>query len=94
MEEFSQEEKDKIISALKAKEAMKPCPRCGNTTFSLIDGYFSHFIQPRLGGISIGGPSVPAAVVVCTNCGWLSEHALGVLGLLTGKNEDASEEKK
>ena len=82
MAELSQEERDKIVRALENKGASKPCPRCGNATFSLIGGYFNHFIQVRLGGMKIGGPSVPTAVVACTNCGWLAEHALGALDLL------------
>ncbi len=83
MKELSQEERDKIVEALNKKHATKPCPRCGNNSFSLVGGYFNHFIQLNLSGVSIGGPSVPTVVAVCTNCGWISEHALGALGLLT-----------
>jgi hypothetical protein len=33
-----------------------------------------------------GGQTVPAAAIVCNRCGFLSQHALGALGLLP-KNE-------
>jgi len=98
MEELTQEEKDKIVQALKDKGATRACPRCGEPNFTLIDGYFSHFLQRQLGGMTIGGPSIPTAVVACSRCGWLAEHALGGLGLLPGEPEaeeqDQAQEEK
>ena len=82
MSELSQEQKNKIIKALMDRGARLPCPRCGNQNFTLVDGYFNQPIQKELGGIVLGGPSIPSIVVVCTRCGYLSQHALGVLGLL------------
>ena len=29
-----------------------------------------------------GGPLIPSIIIVCNNCGYLSQHSLGVLGLL------------
>jgi len=85
-----EEQKQKIIKALEERKVILPCPRCGNEHFTLLDGYFNQTIQTELTGIVIGGPSVPSIVVVCTQCGYLSQHALGVLGLLPkqeAKNE-------
>jgi len=93
MENGFWKEKEKIIQALSSKSATRPCPRCGNNSFAILDGYINHFIQSSLGGVTIGGPSVPTAVVVCTNCGWLAEHALGSLGMLPEKKEDPSKER-
>lgn len=93
MDEFSNEQREAIVRALEAKNAKLPCPRCGTREFSLIGGYFNHFVQPQLGGVSIGGPSIPTAVVACNNCGWLSEHALGALGLLPAKEKSEAEAK-
>jgi hypothetical protein len=45
-----------------------------------------------LEGLVLGGPSVPTAVLACNRCGWVAQHALGVLGLLPKKEE--KEEKK
>jgi len=86
---MKEEEKQRIIKALEEHGASLPCPRCGNQQFTLLDGYFNQTIQTELKGMVIGGPSVPSVVVVCTRCGYMSQHALGVLGLLPkegGKN--------
>jgi ribosomal protein S27AE len=81
-DQITQEQKKRIIEALNEKGAKLPCPRCGNESFALLDGYFNHTLQTELKGIIIGGPSVPSVVVTCVRCGFLSQHALGVLGLL------------
>ena len=82
MSELSKKEKDKIVKALRDREARLPCPRCGNQNFSLVDGYFNQPIQRELEGMVLGGPSIPYIAVVCTRCGFLSQHALGALGML------------
>jgi ribosomal protein L37E len=87
MKELSQEQKNKIVKALEERGAKLPCPRCGNNAFTLLDGYFNQTIQTELKGIVIGGPSLPSVVIACNRCGFLSQHALGVLGLLPQKEE-------
>jgi hypothetical protein len=82
MTEFSKEQKQKIVQKLVEKGATLPCPRCGRNHFTLIDGYLAHPLQDELGGLVLGGPTLPSIVVICTNCGFMSQHALGVLGLL------------
>lgn len=83
IKEISQEQKDKIVKALTDRGATKSCPRCGNDKFTLLDGYFNQPIQTDLKGMVLGGPSIPSAVVACNRCGFLSQHALGILGLLS-----------
>ena len=82
MEMLSQAQKDEIIEVLKSRGATLPCPRCSNNDFTLLDGYFNQAIQAELKGMVLGGQSVPSVVVACSRCGYLSQHALGVLGLL------------
>lgn len=79
---MSQEEKNNIVRILQEKGAVMPCPRCGKNQFTLADGYLNNSLQQDLNGITIGGPSIPSVAVVCTNCGYISQHAIGVLGLL------------
>ncbi|MGD9581599.1 MAG: hypothetical protein AB7V50_09520 [Vampirovibrionia bacterium] len=75
--------KREIGQALNAKGVNKPCPLCGNSGFTLLDGFINNTIQDNLSsGLVIGGPSVPTIVLVCNNCGFLSQHALGALNLL------------
>ena len=81
--EFPKETKEKIINALKEKGALNnPCPRCRSKNFTLLDGYLNNQVQMGLGNVFFGGPSVPSVVVVCSQCGYMSQHAIGVLGLL------------
>ena len=87
--EIPTEEKNRIIQALEKAGAILPCPRCGNQTFSLVGGYFNQFVQPKLAGIIIGGPSVPSVAVICDRCGFIAQHALGTLKLLPSKAEVA-----
>ncbi|XQA69534.1 hypothetical protein ACM9XB_18750 [Xanthomonas sacchari] len=76
----------KVADILQAKGVKLPCHRCGTRNFSVIDGYVNYSVQPELsGGIVIGGPTVPAVLVACDNCGALTAHALGALGLLPSK---------
>lgn len=82
MAELPDAQKQEIIAALNKVGAKLPCPRCSNQTFTLLEGYFNQSIQTELGGMVLGGPSVPSVVVVCSRCGWLAQHALGALGLL------------
>jgi len=94
MEDLTQEQKDKIIKALTDRGAKLPCPRCGNDSFTLLDGYFNQIIQTELKGIVLGGRAIPSIVVACNRCGYLSQHALGVLGLLPRDESKKTEEVK
>lgn len=82
MAEISKEQGKRILEALAERKAQLPCPRCGSQGFTLVGGYFNQTIQTELGGMVIGGPSIPSVVVVCNQCGYIAQHALGVLGLL------------
>ena len=77
-----EERKKEIIKALEERGAKLPCPRCGNQQFTLVEGYFNQTVQTELKGFVLGGPAIPSVVVACSKCGFLSQHALGALGLL------------
>jgi ribosomal protein S27AE len=87
MDELTAEQKQAIITALQARGVRLPCPRCGSTNFALLGGYFNQTLQSQLGGLVIGGVSVPSAVTACSQCGFLSQHALGALGLLPAQGQ-------
>lgn len=80
---FTPEIKQKIADVLNQRGAMRPCARCGTDKFILMDGYISPLLQQEPAGIVIGSPNVPMAATACLNCGNMSLHALGVLGLLS-----------
>ena len=75
-------QKKEITDSLEARGVNRPCPRCGNTSFVVLDGYFNDTLQDDLKNMKIGGPSVPSIGVACKNCGFITQHALGVLNLL------------
>ena len=78
---ISQEE---IIKKLNEKKAVLSCHRCGQNNFSVLDGISNISLQQdvNLNMLQIGGPAVPVFLVACNNCGAITPHALGALGLL------------
>jgi uncharacterized Zn finger protein len=82
MEKQRQEE---IIKALQGKGAVGSCPRCSNLQFEVIGEGMITIVPERT--IAWGFPSstrssaVPVILVSCTNCGYIAQHAAGLLGL-------------
>jgi hypothetical protein len=74
------ERSDKIINALNSKGVNKPCPRCGHLHFSVVEETFIP-INHDPNAVVAGGPVVPTVIVACSNCGFVTQHALGALGL-------------
>ena len=67
---------------------------CQNKNFIMADGYFNNNMQTDFGSISIGGPAIPTIGIICDNCGFVSQHAIGVLGLLPKENSKRDEPSK
>lgn len=89
---MNQHERDRIIEVLHEKGVRLPCPRCGTTDFQLADGYFNQPVQTDVSSMQLGGPSIPSVVVVCRNCGYISQHALGALGMLPAMRDTPATE--
>ena len=87
---FSEDKKRDIVNRLAQKGVRSKCPMCRHGQFVLADGYFNHPVQQDLeSGFTIGGPSIPTVAIICKNCGFTSQHAVGVLGLLPVQKEEA-----
>lgn len=81
--EISQYQQQVILQALEAKDVGRPCYRCGNTSHTLHNSLTTLQLQAGTNAnVFVGGPAVPAAIIFCSNCGVISLHALGALGLL------------
>ena len=79
---LSQEEKLKAINKLNEIIPKMSCPMCRTPNFVLADGYFNNTLQSQFNGLAIGGTSIPTVAIICENCGFVSQHALGAIGLL------------
>lgn len=86
---LSAAQKQNTGKALQNAGVRSDCPMCGKNQWVLADGYFNHHIQNQVtGGLVLGGPIIPAAAIICGNCGFISQHALGALGLLPKSEEE------
>ncbi len=82
MKNIPDKEKKIIIKTLKEKGATLSCPGCDDYSFTLLDGYFNQIIQKKGNSVRLEGYALPSVVVVCDNCGYMRQHALGALGLM------------
>jgi len=73
---------ENIVNKLAEKQVKLKCPMCNGGSFKLAGGYFAHDLQDDLDSRSIGGKNIPTLPLVCKNCGFVAEFALGALGLL------------
>jgi hypothetical protein len=77
---LTEEQKAKIIKALQDRGAVLPCGRCGNNNFSLSEGLVTNLLGDGK-NFTLGGPAIPSVLLICTRCGAMYQHAVGVLGL-------------
>ncbi len=75
-----QERRQQIASALESRNVRLPCPRCGNARFN-VAGESDIRLGTNPNAVVIGGPVIPVAVVVCDQCGYVTQHATMVLGI-------------
>lgn len=90
--EFTKELKEEIIRELNKRiEKLNKdfqCPICKNNTFNVIDGFTRRNIDKNLTRINLGGPVVPSISIVCSNCSYMADFAVGALGFLDNKRQD------
>ncbi len=55
------------------------CPMCGGNHFSILDGYLRNDVQRNLHSLTIGGENIPSVAIICNRCGFISQHAVGVV---------------
>ena len=83
---LSEEKKQKIINKIATKLNIKnraniTCSVCGNTNFTIADGFNSQSLQDNIqGGLVIGGPALPNCMLICNHCGNTLYFNLGILG--------------
>jgi len=77
---LTQAQREQIERALSSIGAFAPCARCQYSEFAVLDTIFTNNPGPMLAGASV--QSFPTVGVVCTHCGVVYYHLLGVLGKL------------
>ena len=87
---LSQEQKNHIVNTLTQRFQNNGvrCPMCGDNHFIIADAYFNNQLQDELTNINLRGPSIPTISIICDRCGFVSQHSLGVLGLIPIANNE------
>lgn len=85
-------DKNDIIKKISDVIPELKCPMCHNKQFVIVDGYFPNMVYDDYNAsIMKYKKGMPSVAIVCNNCGFISNHSLGALGLL---EESKSEENK
>ncbi len=66
-----------ILRELKDRGVDDPCPMCGHSNFTFAGESEISVSDNR----KRNGGCVPIAIIACRNCGYITQHALGPLGL-------------
>jgi len=97
---LSEERKQEIITRLRERGVPKACPMCGNKQWTLADSYVKPLVQNqievnRAGHVRPNDGFLPLVALICNQCGFTSQHSVGMLGLLnTQENNAGSNEQK
>ena len=67
------------IAALKKILPQISCPMCKNSDFLVIDGFISNNVQKEADKIIIGREMIPTIALICSKCGFISQHAMGII---------------
>ncbi|HEX9084224.1 MAG TPA: hypothetical protein VF836_05770 [Gemmatimonadaceae bacterium] len=76
---ISADDKHKIVTALKARGAGS-CPRCNDSQWTVSE-FLRIDVQATMDRDSMERSTIPAIMVVCEHCGFISQHALQPLGV-------------
>lgn len=79
-------DKDLLSKKLTEKGINPNCSSCGRNNWAVLDE--ATLIPQWINRLP--APGIPAAAMICNNCGFVRHHALGALGMLPdseGENE-------
>jgi len=76
---ISADDKHKIVAALKARGAGS-CPRCNDSQWTVSE-FLRIDVQATIERDTTQRTTIPAIMVVCEHCGFISQHALQPLGV-------------
>jgi predicted nucleic-acid-binding Zn-ribbon protein len=68
------ENNNNIIEALKKRGVNNPCPRCNSINFDLAGKTLINLNDnPKV--LQLGGAVIPAVIIACSNCGFITFHS-------------------
>ena len=76
--ELTENEQQEIIAALQRAGGTSACSRCGNPDMALLPCPSIHFYVPTN---FHSDPALLTVGVLCKKCGFISNHALDILGV-------------
>lgn len=91
---MTKEEKLEIASIIRQKIALIKCPMCGKSAFTIGEGYVFNEVHSDYRHRVIGGAGIPSVLLICSNCGFISQHAIGALGLLKDSNQEQESKRE
>ena len=84
---LTDDQKRRIVEWLKQRGAPKHCAACGQNNWNL----GAHLVVPSTwmgGGISLGGPSYPLAMLICRNCSHTVLFNAVIMGIVEQMKEE------
>jgi ribosomal protein S27AE len=80
MSRLTEQQRHTITSSLEAVGATLACPRCGQSEFTVLDGYIMEHAQSQTRNLVFSGDNrVTCVAAVCGRCGYLAQHLMDVL---------------
>lgn len=89
---------DEIIAELekrlKAKGTSLKCPICARQDFFLTPSYTHRALSDKINSLNLGGKLIPSLSLVCNNCGFILDFAVGTLGFIKAEEDGEKNAKK
>lgn len=80
---LSADDKQKFLNWLNQKGRINPaCPVCGSNNWTVGDHLVQNTTYNPAAGLVVGGPSYPAALLVCNTCAFTRHFMAVPIGLL------------
>lgn len=80
---IKEEDKKRILDLIIKRVERLECPICHKDHFSFVDGYSFDALADDYHSVQQEGRILPYVMLVCDNCGFISQHALGTFDLIT-----------
>lgn len=89
---MDKDNKELVLKKLEHVLQKLECPMCHYNQFIIADGFIQVKLYQKYNLIDNNdNKSIPAVAIICKHCGFISNHAIGILGLLN-QNEEIKQE--